>query len=266
MNPPLNDDLYAVLGAPRDADGAALKAAYRERAWACHPDRGGGDQDHRAFQRLNEAYSILSVETKRAAYDRRLAAGRPAPAPPTPPGPIRCSECGKATAQPRLLVFQSVKSFIVWSWTSRTEGIFCAPCARRGALKASLISTLAGWWALPMGPGFTVIAILANARGGLTHEPTNQRLLLQNSKAFLARDRALLAYALAQKLDAAGDAGIAGEARQVISQLRAKGVPEPSTPLRDVWAARPVDWAAHTVMALWAPIAAAAAAAVWLAA
>ena len=35
-------DHYAVLGVPSDADPAAIKAAFRQRALGTHPDKGLG--------------------------------------------------------------------------------------------------------------------------------------------------------------------------------------------------------------------------------
>jgi len=59
-------DLYAILGVSRDADAAAIKAAYRQRAKAAHPDHGSdGDE----FRRLKDAYDILSDPALRAHYD-----------------------------------------------------------------------------------------------------------------------------------------------------------------------------------------------------
>jgi molecular chaperone DnaJ len=64
-------DYYDLLGVPKTADAAALKAAFRKRAMEVHPDRNPGDQEaERRFKELNEAFQILSDPQKRAAYDR----------------------------------------------------------------------------------------------------------------------------------------------------------------------------------------------------
>jgi molecular chaperone DnaJ len=64
-------DYYDVLGVKKNADEAALKAAFRKAAMQCHPDKNPGDKaaEHK-FKELNEAYQVLSDSQKRAAYDR----------------------------------------------------------------------------------------------------------------------------------------------------------------------------------------------------
>lgn len=64
-------DYYDLLGVARDADGGALKKAYRKRAMQYHPDRNPGDAEAEAkFKELSEAYDVLRDADKRAAYDR----------------------------------------------------------------------------------------------------------------------------------------------------------------------------------------------------
>ncbi len=69
-------DYYEVLGVPRDADGAALKSAYRKLAHQYHPDKNQGDTaSEERFKELSEAYAVLSDDEKRARYDRFGHAG-----------------------------------------------------------------------------------------------------------------------------------------------------------------------------------------------
>lgn len=64
-------DYYEVLGVNRDADGDAIKKAYRRLAMKFHPDRNKDDPAaEEKFKEATEAYEILSDEEKRAAYDR----------------------------------------------------------------------------------------------------------------------------------------------------------------------------------------------------
>lgn len=63
-------DYYAILGVPRDADPAAIKRAFRQRAKACHPDRRPGNADaEERFREINEAYAVLGDAARRASYD-----------------------------------------------------------------------------------------------------------------------------------------------------------------------------------------------------
>lgn len=54
---PADRDAARVLGVEPDADEAALRRAFRERAKALHPDAGGGDEA--AFRRARAAYERL---------------------------------------------------------------------------------------------------------------------------------------------------------------------------------------------------------------
>lgn len=64
-------DYYEVLGVPRNADQAAIKKAYREKAVQYHPDKNPGDQAAEdKFKEAAEAYEVLSDADKRARYDR----------------------------------------------------------------------------------------------------------------------------------------------------------------------------------------------------
>ncbi len=59
-------DPYKMLGVARDADGAAIKTAYRSRAKTAHPD-AGGDVD--AFSKLTASYELLLDPVRRKVYD-----------------------------------------------------------------------------------------------------------------------------------------------------------------------------------------------------
>ncbi|MAI49248.1 MAG: molecular chaperone DnaJ [Rhodospirillaceae bacterium] len=64
-------DYYETLGVKRDADGSALKSAYRKLAMKYHPDRNPDDAAAEAkFKEANEAYDVLKDVEKRAAYDQ----------------------------------------------------------------------------------------------------------------------------------------------------------------------------------------------------
>ena len=64
-------DYYEILEISRDADGSAVKKAYRKLAMQYHPDRNQGDkQAEEKFKLINEAYQVLSDQEKRSIYDR----------------------------------------------------------------------------------------------------------------------------------------------------------------------------------------------------
>jgi molecular chaperone DnaJ len=58
---------YEVLGVEKSASKDDIKKAFRKLAHQFHPDKKGGNADK--FKEVNEAYSILSDDTKRAEYD-----------------------------------------------------------------------------------------------------------------------------------------------------------------------------------------------------
>lgn len=69
-------DYYEILGVERTIDAAGLKSAYRKLAMTHHPDRNGGSEESLAkFKEISEAYTVLSDDQKRAAYDRYGHAG-----------------------------------------------------------------------------------------------------------------------------------------------------------------------------------------------
>jgi curved DNA-binding protein len=63
-------DYYAVLGVPKSADQAAIKAAYRKLARTLHPDVNRDPAAGERFTRVNEANAVLGDPEKRAKYDR----------------------------------------------------------------------------------------------------------------------------------------------------------------------------------------------------
>lgn len=65
-----DQDLYSVLGVPRDADAEAIKKAYRALALKHHPDRNPGDKKAEdSFKTVNHAHEVLSDPKKRKLYD-----------------------------------------------------------------------------------------------------------------------------------------------------------------------------------------------------
>ena len=65
-----NRDYYEVLGVDRDADARTIKRAFLKKARTVHPDVSDDPEAEAKFKELNEAYSVLSDEQKRANSKR----------------------------------------------------------------------------------------------------------------------------------------------------------------------------------------------------
>ena len=61
-------DYYQTLGVPKSASKDEIKKAFRKLAHQYHPDKKSGDEAK--FKEINEAYSVLSNDKKRAEYDQ----------------------------------------------------------------------------------------------------------------------------------------------------------------------------------------------------
>ena len=75
-------DPYAVLGVARDAEQAAIHAAYRDGVRRTHPDAGGSAA---AFEAVQEAYELLRDPARRRAWDAARPRSQPRPTVSAPP-------------------------------------------------------------------------------------------------------------------------------------------------------------------------------------
>lgn len=242
---------YVALGIAEDADADAIKSAYRNKAKRLHPDFNPSPIAAKQFHRLHEAYETLSDPETRAAYDRpwktaqkagpktearqepksekpkaqakpeakRAAQPKSGPNGASVEEPALC-RCGKITAQPRYVVFD-----LVWGRLKKVQkrtvaGVFCRSCADRAAVRASLLTWVAGWWAWPNGPKETVKALINNIRGGRKPADRNARLLLRQARAFRARGEMELARSAGeQALSFAKATNLRGEVEQFLAPL-----------------------------------------------
>lgn len=118
---------------------------------------------------------------------------------PNPGEQAAVCQCGKVTAQPRYIVFDMVAGQLNKINRKGLAGVFCRTCADKAALRASLITWIAGWWAWPNGPKETIKALVNNIRGGRKPPERNARLLIKQARAFKARGDMQLARACAEQ-------------------------------------------------------------------
>lgn len=69
-------DYYEVLEITKTSDKEVIKKAYRKLALKYHPDRNAGNKEaEEKFKQINEAYQVLSDDSKREIYDKYGKAG-----------------------------------------------------------------------------------------------------------------------------------------------------------------------------------------------
>lgn len=72
-------DYYRIIGVGREATATEIRAAYRAKARACHPDVCRDPNAAHTFTQLVEAYDVLSDAGKRKDYDALLDRDRALP-------------------------------------------------------------------------------------------------------------------------------------------------------------------------------------------
>ncbi len=63
-------DYYEILEVKSEASAQEIKEAYRKLAFQYHPDRNPETASLEKMKEINEAYAVLSDESKRRTYDR----------------------------------------------------------------------------------------------------------------------------------------------------------------------------------------------------
>ena len=71
------NDYYLILGVNHSATTDEIQNAFRQRAKKLHPDRNPDNEATVQFQRLSEAYAVLSDPASRAEYDTVRETTRP---------------------------------------------------------------------------------------------------------------------------------------------------------------------------------------------
>jgi hypothetical protein len=243
---------YSCLGVAPNASSEEIKSSYKRLAKQLHPDINHDPNAKTQFQKINDAYQVLSDPDLRAAYDA-LQYSKPKPEPRQDElDPICCSHCGKVTAQPRSTVFFRTISIILLTTKTPIQGIFCSACATKLGLRASLVSAIFGWWGFPWGPIYTISSIFTNAGGGRHSREIDEKLTWYNALAFLSRGKLAISYALAQQSRKARNAEIAADADRLVNHLRAAGVPTTSPSLKNPWS-NPLLLSAHLGLLLLVP-------------
>ncbi|KAG6029798.1 hypothetical protein E4U41_000276 [Claviceps citrina] len=73
---PLPPDPYKILGISKDAQIPEIRAAHRKLVLKCHPDKVHDPalkaQKQEEFQKVQQAYELLSDETQRQKYDEKV--------------------------------------------------------------------------------------------------------------------------------------------------------------------------------------------------
>ncbi|KFY94717.1 hypothetical protein V498_03753 [Pseudogymnoascus sp. VKM F-4517 (FW-2822)] len=76
MSLPLPPDPYKALGVAKDAAVSEVKSAYRKLVLKCHPDKVQDPtlkaQKQDEFQKVQQAYELLTDDAKRTEYDEKL--------------------------------------------------------------------------------------------------------------------------------------------------------------------------------------------------
>lgn len=230
---------YAVLGLAPGAPITTVKTAFRRLAKECHPDRAHVCDGGARFREISEAYEVLSDEQLKSAYDSATDAPTSPPqqeeaAPDPVIEPTCCQVCGKVTAQPRRLAFWRVTSFLLASWKSPVQKIYCQSCASREQWKSTIWTALLGWWGIPWGPIWSISHGVTNALGGTREPEVDEALMWRNAIAFTRSGQGSLAVGLSNILRKSDDADLAHRSAELIRFFSDRGV-DVSTTLKEVW-------------------------------
>lgn len=215
---------YAVLEVEPEADQTQIKSSYRRLAKKYHPDSSAGLGDPQKIRLINQAYDIVGDPKKRADYDLNGLVPEPDKSSDKALDPIRCHVCSQIPAFPRYLVFWRVFSFLLATWSSPVQGMYCAKCAKNEAMRSTILTSIFGWWGFPWGPIMTIGKGFENALGGKGEQDRHEALAWYNALALLHSGQISMAVAIAEQLVGARDEEIRDAATALVETGRANGV------------------------------------------
>lgn len=220
---------YATLGVHPGASDKLIRAAFRVQAQELHPDLNPSPDAKEKFQRLNEAYMVLSDPEQRQRYDalsgesspRKASAEKPdgRTGRPTSSGfegkadegesrshsqsadwePLTCQRCGSVSALPRYREYHYVTGLLFHTSRTNSKGVFCAKCDALSAAKATAITAFAGWWSY-LGWLYSPAAILNNLTAGYRFREKNVAAWAHQAGYFASRGKTDIARAVAEEV------------------------------------------------------------------
>lgn len=131
---------------------------------------------------------------------------------------VGCSKCGRLDSTLSGSVFKyAVSGVFVTFRHVGSQGVFCAACRRKEAIKWSLMTGVLGWWGIPWGPIFTVQILIQNARSSRQEPAFNAALLAATGQALA--DQGQTSEAI-RALERAARIKRTPQVEQQLSQLR----------------------------------------------
>jgi len=213
-----NVNYYELLGVSQSATTDEIRAAYRTLVARFHPDINPVENAEQLTVGLNDAWETLRDPDRREAYDAELAMTGGALV-KKPEGEAlelpRCDRCGIESPTLSVVTFTYVLSLLLVSFRRQLSGLMCDSCRSEIAGKTALLTVLFGWWAIPLGPFYSLQALYVAAIGGKRERVPNA--ILKRRQGIAYRQHGQLNEALtcfessaifAQKVDAGLEADL----------------------------------------------------------
>jgi DnaJ domain len=181
----MSPDYYQVLGCKYGCTAKEIKSAYHRLLFRFHPDRNSDPSAAGVTARLNEAYSVLGDERKRALYDAWISTSQQATKAATEESPrsrpeiqqVKCAKCGRQDVTIRLSLMYYVVSLLFVTYRKGASGLWCQRCRIMESAKWTGVSGIVGWWSFPWGPVYTIQALFVNGKGGVQPRSQNAAIL-----------------------------------------------------------------------------------------